>query len=290
MAKVAIIKGEERRENVRRSLELIGSDIRSGIDSRRVVIKPNFVSTSIQLASSHIDQVRGILDFLKSFHKGRVFVAEAACGDTEKAFRNFGYHSLIDEYDIELVDLNVGAYKKLPIKDSGGSPFDVRVSSLLLDENSYLISAAKLKTHDTVVVTLSVKNMAMGAVLSPDKRAVHQGTRQINLNIAELAGKVWPDLAVIDGLEGMEGNGPVNGDPIHAGIAMAGTDPLAVDRVACELMGVDFSRVGYLNHCLDRGLGEADIDKIDLLGEPLRECVQPFRLHSGVSAQYRWRG
>ena len=71
---------------------------------------------------------------------------------------------------------------------------------------------------------------------------------------------------------------------------VAGTDPLAVDRVACELMAVDFSRVGYLNHCFDRGLGEADMAKIDLLGEPLRECVHPFRLHSVVSAQYRWRG
>jgi uncharacterized protein (DUF362 family) len=286
MAKVAIIKGEERRENVRRSLELIGNDISSGIGSRRIVIKPNFVSTSIQLASSHIDQIRGILDFLKDLYKEKVIIAEAACGDTEKAFINFGYHTLIDEYDVELMDLNKGAYTKVLIKDSKGTPFDVRVSSLLLNENSYLISAAKLKTHDTVVVTLSVKNMAMGAVLLPDKRKVHQGTRRINLNIAEIAGKVWPDLGVIDGLEG---NGPVHGDPIHAGIAMAGTDPLAVDRVACELMGVDFSRVGYLNHCSDRELGEADIGKIDLLGEPLRECVHPFRLHSGVSAQFRWR-
>ncbi len=109
MAKVAIIKGEERRENVRRSLELIGNDIKSGIGSRRIVIKPNFVSSSIQLASSHIDQVRGILDFLKDIYRGRVIIAEAACGDTEKAYINFGYHTLIDEYDVELMDLNRGA-------------------------------------------------------------------------------------------------------------------------------------------------------------------------------------
>ncbi len=289
MINVSISKGENRKENVRSALDLIAEDIKKRIGDRQIVIKPNFVSTSRQLASSHIDQIRGILDFLKGFHKERVIVSEAACGDTGKAFKHFDYNNLSEEYDIQLIDLNRSPYKNVAIKDSDGRSFNVRVSALLLDRDNYVISAAKLKAHDTVIVTLSIKNMAMGAVLYPDKMDVHQGIRRTNLNIAELAEQVWPDLSVIDGLEGMEGNGPVNGDPIDVGIAIAGTDPLAVDRVACEVMRVDFNKVGYLNHCFELGLGEADLQKIDIVGYPISECTCPFRLHRTVEKQYRWR-
>ena len=82
------------------------------------------------------------------------------------------------------------------------------MSSPLLDRNNYLISAAKLKTQDTVVVTLSIKNMVMGSIYARDKIMVHQGYKYTNRNLAEMAGLVWPDLAVVDGLTGMEGNGP----------------------------------------------------------------------------------
>lgn len=288
MPRVSIIKGKSRRDNVIRSLELISDEIRGGLKNKQIVIKPNFVSTSIQLAASHVDQIRGILDFFRGFYKGKVIVAEAACGDTQEAFKNFGYYHLLDEYDVELVDLNRGLNKEVPIKDSKGRSLTVRVSSLLLDEKNYLISAAKLKTHDAVVVTLSIKNMAMGSVLLFDKAKVHQRFRQTNLNIAELAQWVWPDLSVIDGLVGMEGDGPIFGDPIHVGITITSADPLAADRVACEIMGIDFLKVGYLYYCAERGLGEADIDKIPVVGISIRECITAFRLHSQVGEQYKW--
>jgi uncharacterized protein (DUF362 family) len=165
----------------------------------------------------------------------------------------------------------------------------VRVSSLLLDKNNYLISAAKMKTHDSVVVTLSVKNMAVGSIVGNDKKAVHQGVRNTNRNIAGLAERVWPDLAVIDGFEGMEGDGPTDGDPVLLNIALASTDALAADRVACEIMGVEFHSVGYLYYCAEKGLGEADMGKIEVLGERVSDCVRPFRLHHAVEEQYAWK-
>ena len=289
MISVSLIKGKDRRSNIKKSLCLISDDIKNNLKSKRVIIKPNFVSTSIPLAASHVDQIRGILDFLQEFYAGRISIAEAACGDTLKAFKNFGYHDLLKEYDVELVDLNRGPFEKISIKDRKGKSIHVRVSSMLLNKNNYIISAAKLKTHDAVVVTLAIKNIAMGSILLSDKSLVHQGTKQININIADIAGQVWPDLAVIDGFEGMEGNGPTHGSPIHVGVAISSTDPLAADRVACEIMGVDFNKVGYLYYCSDKGLGESDLKKIDLKGHSLRECIRPFRLSMTVEEQYRWR-
>jgi uncharacterized protein (DUF362 family) len=259
------------------------------MSSRRPVIKPNFVSSTTQLASSHVDQVRGILDFLTSIYRGRVLIAEAACYDTKEAYRNFGYACLADEYPVELLDLNEGPSEKVVIRDRNGRPVAVPVSSLLLDKGNFLISAARMKTHDTVVVTLSVKNLAVGSIVGSDKKAVHQGIRQTNLNIAELALRVRPDLAVIDGYEGMEGDGPTGGDPVPLDVAMASIDALAADRIACEIMDVDLRNVGYLQFCLERGLGEADLNRIEVLGERLGDCVRPFRLHHAVNEQYAWR-
>jgi len=288
MKTVSVIRGESRRENVTRSLELLSDDIKRRVAHRQVIIKPNFVSTSVQLASSHVDQIRGILDFLRGFYKGRVIVAEGACGDTEEGFRNFGYRRLCDEYDVEFLDLNNSPYELIPLMDSHGRSFNVKVSRVLLDKGNYIVSAARLKTHDTVVVTLSIKNIAMGSVLLPDKRKVHQGFKYTNLNIAALAERVWPDLSVIDGLVGMEGDGPIQGEPVDVGVAIASTDPLSADRVACEVMGVDFSKVGYLCHLAGRGLGEGDMGNINIKGEDIKDCVTPFRLHSHVEQQYGW--
>jgi uncharacterized protein (DUF362 family) len=287
MAKVSIVKGSDRRVNIRRSLDLIANEIIEAIGNRQVIIKPNFVSISIELAATHSDHIRGILDFLGEFYRRKVIVAEAAAGNTLDGYKNINYLRLLDEYDLELMDLNRGPFETAAIEDSAGRSINVKVSRMLLSPDSYRISAAKLKTHDTVVVTLSIKNMAMGSVLMPDKVKIHQGIKQTNLNIAKLAGLVWPDLAVIDGLEGMEGNGPSFGDPINVGIAISSTDPMAADRVACEVMGVDFSRVGYLNFCKE--LGEHDMERIEILGSPLGECIKPFKLHSTVEEQYRWK-
>jgi uncharacterized protein (DUF362 family) len=292
MVTVSLAKGEKRRGTVRRSLDIISVDIKKGLKPGKVIIKPNFVSTSVQLAASHADQIRGILDYFREFYNDKIIIAEAASpftGGTSEGFENFGYHQLTEEYNVELLDLNEGPFEKIPILDKRGETIHVRVSSLLLDRNNYLISAARLKTHDTVVVTLSIKNMVMGSIYASDKVMVHQGYKYINLNIAEIAGRIWPDLSVIDGLTGMEGNGPEHGTPIDAGIAISSTDPLAADSVACEVMGVDFNKVGYLYYCSEKGLGESDLEKLDIQGQNLNECIRPFRLHNTVEEQYKWK-
>ncbi len=289
MQKVGLIKGDNRRANIRKSLELLSDEIKNDLKTRRVIIKPNFVSTSRHLAASHVDQIRGILDFLKGFYQDKVIIAEAASGDTMEGYKNFGYLSLQKEYNVDLIDLNKGPFEQLPILDKKNRTVHIRVSSLLCDRSNFVISAAKLKTHDTVVVTLSVKNMAMGCILCEDKVLVHQGMKHTNINIAELAGSVWPDLAVIDGFTGMEGQGPIFGRPVDVGVAVSSTDPLAADRVACEIMGIDFAAVGYLSYCSEMGLGVADLNRIEIIGHPLRECLRPFTLHSTVQEQYKWK-
>ncbi len=289
MSLVSLIKGKDRRRNTRRSLELIAVDIKRHMSTKQPVIKPNCVSPTIQLASSHVGQLRGILDFLTHIYQGTIIIAEASCHDTKDAYRNFGYGDLLREYPVELVDLNDGPFEDITVSRGTTRPLTLRVSRLLLDRSKYIISASRMKTHDTVIVSLSIKNLAMGCIFSDDKKYVHRGIRETNRYIADIAEKVWPDVSVIDGLEGMEGDGPSHGDAVPLGISIVGADALAADRVACEIMGVDLHDVGYLHYCAERGLGEADLARIDVLGERIRDCARPFRLHRNVQEQYAWK-
>jgi uncharacterized protein (DUF362 family) len=140
-----------------------------------------------------------------------------------------------------------------------------------------------------VVVTLSLKNILMGCIEVSDKKLMHQGIKQINKNLAALSSYLWPDLAVIDGLEAMEGDGPTQGTAAHVGVAISSADPLAADTVACALMGVDLSKIGYLTYISEKGAGEPDIKKIKISGNSLSKCIKPLKLHKTVKDQYKWK-
>jgi uncharacterized protein (DUF362 family) len=236
-----------------------------------------------------VDQVRGILDIISTVYAGKILIAEASCHDTLSAYRNFGYTALIDEYNVELVDLGGQEYRPVQVSGPGGTSRTLRISRQLADERYYRISAAKIKTHDTVVVSLSIKNMAMAAVHKGDRKAVHCSYGTANRNIAEIAEHVWPDLAVIDGMVGMEGDGPTRGEPVSLGVALAGTDALAADTMACAFIGVDVHDVGYLHYCAQRGLGAALRDQIEIAGDRFAPRERPLRLHRTVRAQCAWK-
>jgi uncharacterized protein (DUF362 family) len=113
--------------------------------------------------------------------------------------------------------------------------------------------------------------------------------RAISENLAILGKELMPDVAVIDAFEGMEGEGPGGGTPVRMGLAVAGVDPVACDAVMAYLMGFEPRSIGYLALAHERGLGIADIDSIETVGEDLHSRVKPFRPHSNHPYQMRWR-
>jgi uncharacterized protein (DUF362 family) len=159
-----------------------------------------------------------------------------------------------------------------------------------------------LKAHNYAVATLSVKNMAMGAPLHSsrketpewhDKRKFHAGYRQMHLNLLLTAQALAPNwgISVIDGFEGMENDGPVNGTPVAHRVAIASTDFIAADRVGVEAMGINPEWVGYLNYCAQAGLGCYDLSQIELRANPKLEAVRKtYKLHSQIKSQLEWLG
>ena len=95
-------------------------------------------------------------------------------------------------------------------------------------------------------------------------------------------------VGVIDGFEGMEGEGPASGTPVNSRVCVVSSDWLAADRVALELMGIDFAKVGYLNYCAQAGLGQSDLSKIEIVGSALREHIKPYKMARSFDQQLIW--
>ena len=170
----------------------------------------------------------------------------------------------------------------------------MRIISTFLDPDVYVISLARMKTHDCVLVTLSLKNVLMAAPLNDyrqsDKGKLHGPAPAINdilhFNLFHLAHKVWPSLAVIDGYEAMEGDGPAGGTPFEAKVALASTDPLAADVIATKIMGFDAQQVLYLQAMRQGGLGQGDPERITVLGTPLDQCRYKFKVNKRLADFY----
>lgn len=304
-SKVALVAGDDRRKNIGRALLSIDKEVQAGLQRKKyVVIKPNNVSTEKQLASTHVDAIHGILDYLEPRFRGPVVIAESSAGDTLQGYESFSYPKMVQErrsQKITLIDLNREAkYENAALVDYDLHITPVRLAARLFDPDAYVICCAVLKSHNAVVASLSVKNMTLGAPLHSapgelhwnDKRKYHAGVRQMHYNILVTAQKLQPQwgATVIDGFEGMEGDGPTSGTPVPSRVAIASTDYVAADRVALETMGVNPDWVGYLNYCAQVGLGQYDLSKIDVIGDPIATVQKKYRLHPDIDRQLQWMG
>jgi uncharacterized protein (DUF362 family) len=285
---VALIKGNDRSENIYKALKLIENEVFSGIQGKQILIKPNFVQTSKQLAATHVDAVKGILEFLRPRYKKEVLIGESTATKegTFAGYKNYGYEAMVNNYKVKLIDLNLGSYDYRYTIGANNEPVKIRICSPFLDPNLYIISTAIMKTHGFASVTLSLKNMLLGAPMNDyktsDKNNMHMGPHGepndiIHFNMFHMAQHVFPDLAVIDGFTGMEGDGPSRGTPVDSRIAVASVDPLAADVLSARLMGYDSKKILYLSAMTDAGMGQGRLEKIKVLGDQVENCSYRFK-------------
>lgn len=304
--RVALTTGVDRPANIFQGLQVFRNEIARAIGDRRVVIKPNCVlgrdqptwhpnGAWVELSDSHAGQIEGILEFLHSIGKTDIVIAEScATHPTFEAYEKLGYLPLARRYRARVIDLNQEDWKEFTVY-SGNGEGAVRASRMLFDRDHYIISAAKMKTHDTVVATLALKNIVMCAPVQDvngrrkDKSTMHgnsNSAQDLNDNLHLMARRgLVPDLAVIDGTEAMEGEGPIFGTVVDHRVALVSPDWLAADRVGLELMGIDPSWPAYLNYCASEGLGTFSLDDIEVVGPALADHRRTYKLHSKIEWQ-----
>jgi len=294
-ARVALLKGQNRYDLVFQSLKLIEDQVVRSIGSKRILIKPNIVLSDCAACVTHVDAVRAVLDFLAPHVKDQILIGESGVQDTMKGLLYNGYGELEKNYRVKLVDLNRDTFQTRRVLGLGNAPTPIRIINTFFDPNLYIISVARMKTHNYVFVTLSIKNVIMAAPLNDakgnDKGLMHQAPPAKNdllhYNMLHIAHEIFPDLAVIDGFVGIEGNGPAWGVPIGSKVVLASLDAVAADVTGTRVMGFDPRIVNYLNAMSAAGLGQGDPARIELVGTPLDQCIMKYKPNERMAELYK---
>ncbi|MBU1181401.1 MAG: DUF362 domain-containing protein [Proteobacteria bacterium] len=240
----------------------------------RVYIKPNAVHFT-PFAYTDIDVMDAMLGYLNDNGYNRISVMEGSTGGnfTRLVFKIVGYAKLCKKYGAEPLYLDEGKIVTVGLNDGT----KIRVSKRLHDEiiirgENFYIDMPKLKTHSMAVVTLGVKNQ-QGFPVAPDRMAAHShGT--LHKRLAALYAMTRPDFCIIEGVKATaHGHIPIlsfNKELVlDINILIGGNDTLAVDVVGARTFGYSIDKVLHLSHCAKAGLGEGDIDKIEIKGIPL---------------------
>jgi uncharacterized protein (DUF362 family) len=249
------------------------------LKDKRVVLKPNLVEYHRdKVINTHPHIVAAAIELCKREAAREVIVAEGPghWRNVEYLVSASGLGDVLRHYHIPFVDLNHDE----PVKTANLgrlTGLDYLYLSRTVASADVLISLPKLKTHHWAGATLSLKNLfgtLPGICYGWPKNELHW--RGIDNSIVDIALTRTPDLAIVDGIVGMEGDGPLNGTAKPLGAVIMGSDPLAVDATCCRLMQLDPGRMASLVLGYQKKLGllhEADIRQI---GETIQALARPF--------------
>lgn len=155
----------------------------------------------------------------------------------------------------------------------------------VIEDHSSIIKMVSGAMFRTVFLARKIQKYLTGGKLP----GLLAQCRAISENLYILGTVLLPDAVVIDAFEAMEGEGPGGGTVVNMKLAVAGTDPIACDAIMAGLMGFDPLSIGYLTLAQERGLGIADPDGIETVGEDHARCIRKFTPHSNYPYQMRWR-
>jgi uncharacterized protein (DUF362 family) len=257
-----------------------------------VLVKPNVLcGLKAETGATVCPEIVEEIVFL-SFQSGasRVYIAEASNWgiDPIEALRFCGYGQVAERTGAELVNLKTE--EQITLKLDHPIHPEIRLPRIIFDSD-VVINVPVLKTHNQTGVSVSLKNLAVGVCPDEEKQQkihsiglyqplheelVRRGSALDRMIVA--VSKILPThLVVVDGFYGMEGWGaPITGKPVGAGLVLAGTDRVAVDAVACHLIGMDPNDVPHIRLASEAGMGKLALADIELLGTPIDEAMTQF--------------
>jgi uncharacterized protein (DUF362 family) len=262
---------------VRRLVTAHVGDVRG----KRILLKPNLVEFEPgSCINTHPILVHAAYEAFQALGAAHVTIAEGPGHrrNTLDLADAAGYFHTVPGFEDKFVDLNLDEVTRVhPEKQFS------RINKLYLPNSvlgaDLLVSMPKLKTHHWAGATLSMKNL-FGTVPSGiygwPKNVLHWAG--IDESIADLHGAYPRQFAIVDGIIGMEGNGPIQGTPKHAGVLVAGTDPAAVDSTCCRIMKIDPLQIQYLRLTAGRPNTHITESNILQIGETIESVATPFEL------------
>ena len=271
---VSIVKCPNYDENkvlsgLRRSIDLIGGIQTFVKKGHHVLLKPNLLygKSPEKAVTTHPAIVKGVIEIVREAG-GVPFIGDSpSIGSLMKAAEKAGIKAAADEMKCPLVEFNRPV---LPPKGGGRIFKQLEIDQTVL-EADVIINLPKWKTHVQMLLTLGVKNL-FGCIPGPRKALWHLKAGEDRKTFARILVDIYqviqPSLTLLDGIVGMEGNGPNSGRPIPLGLILASGDSLSLDQIVCDLLGI--SRKSLLTNrvAFEQGLGK---DKIDVVGERVED-------------------
>jgi uncharacterized protein (DUF362 family) len=257
------------------------------LKGKRILLKPNLVETA--MGAPHINThplvLRGAIEAFLRLGAVSVMVAEGPGHrrDTLAVYEESGLADVLTEDRIPFHDLNYITGYELP---NAGRQSSMRTLTFpgLFKEVDWIVSVAKMKTHHWAGATLSMKNLfgvMPGIYYGWPKNVLHAAG--IQNSILDINATLKPHFAIVDGIVGMEGDGPIMGDPKKVGVIVMGRNLAAVDATCCRIMGIDPYKVSYLERA-DNWLGPIAEMGIEQRGEAITSVRTNFNLIETISA------
>jgi uncharacterized protein (DUF362 family)/ferredoxin len=268
---------EEVLEGLRRSIDLIGGIKKLVKSGDRVLLKPNLLygKAPEKAVTTHPSIVKGMIQIVREAG-GIPFIGDSpSIGSLTRAAEKAEIKRVADENKCPLMEFNKPIF---PPKGGGRFFKQLEIDQGVL-EADVVINLPKWKTHGMMLLTLGVKNL-FGCIPGPRKALWHlkagEDRKLFAQMLIDLYQIIQPSLTILDGIVGMEGNGPGSGDPIQLGLILASRDPLSLDQVVCDLLRIPRKSLMTNQVAFEEGMGK---DGIEVVGERLEEIRIPrFRL------------
>lgn len=250
------------------------------VNGLRVLLKPNIVEfEGDTVINTHPSVVAAAADGLLRLGAREVIVGEGPGHrrDVEYLLDSTGLFDYLVDRRLTFVDLNHDDIVWTDLRSSFTGLRQLALPTELLRAD-VVVSMPKLKTHHWAMLTAGMKNLfgvVPGAVYGWPKNILH--ARGIENSILDLAATVRPQFTIVDGVVGMEGDGPIMGRARPVGVLIMGRDVVAVDATCARIMGIDPARVRYLAEA-GQFLGNLSERRIEMTGEPLSRFATSFEL------------
>ncbi len=245
-----------------------------------VLMKPNFVELDDRgIINTHPAVIRAAREAFLRLGAKAVVLGEGPGHerDTEGIIEKIKLRDHIGRLEGVFIDLNTDEVSTVATRTHASKLKNLSLPNSVLSAD-FVVSMPKMKTHHWAGATLSLKNMfgvVPGSCYGWPKNVLHWAG--ISRSILDINSTVRPDFAIVDGIVGMEGNGPIQGTPKEAGVLVMGDDPVAVDATCARIMGLCPERIDYLKRAALL-LGNLQEDKVNQFGESIASVRNPFEV------------
>ncbi|MEG1957882.1 MAG: DUF362 domain-containing protein [Lachnospiraceae bacterium] len=251
----------------------------------KVIIKPNLVATPTDRLSGGVTRWEVCLAIYEALDKigAEAIIAESAAAgaDTEAVIQKCGYQELRDK-GIPVIDLKNQENKKYDFPVKNGKIVEKLSTWEIVKNADVIITVPVMKTHDQTEVTLGMKN-CKGLISDINKKKFH--TLGLVEGVCDIIQTLKPAVEIIDGTFGQQGLGPIFGETKEMDLIIGSKDLVACEAVTSKVMGYEVDEVGITVAAYNRGLGEKDISKIQVIGEQIESVKSRFKRSSEVEIE-----